>query len=148
MSVRVYPISMSNIPNMSVIYTVDLCSNRYTAGFLDGMYACFLLGLGACIYILIQRIHSKEETVPIVINVYTNKDEEECCDCEKEEEEEEEEEAQEEEEEEEAQEEEAQEEEAQEEEAQEEEAQEETIQSEEQTPPSAEIPEEKTTVVE
>ena len=140
MSVRVYPIYiyMSNIPNMSVIYTVDLCSNRYTAGFLDGMYACFLLGLGACIYILIQRINSKEETVPIVINVYTNKDEEECCDCEEEEEEEEEEEAQEEEEE-------AQEEE---EEAQEEEAQEETIQSEEQMPPSAEIPEEQTTVVE
>jgi len=122
---------MSNIPNMSVIYTVDLCSNRYTAGFLDGMYACFLLGLGACIYILIQRINSKEETVPIVINVYTNKDEEECCDCEEEEEEEEEEEAQEEEEE-----------------AQEEEAQEETIQSEEQTSPSAEISEEQTTVVE
>ena len=84
-------LSMSNILNMSVIYTVDICGNRYTSGLLDGIYISFLLVLASLIgYILFQ--HGKSE--PIIINVYTNdedEDEGECeCDCECYEEEEEE----------------------------------------------------------
>ena len=72
---------MSIIQNMSVIYTVDICANRYTSGLLDGIYVCLLLCLGACVYFVLNRTHNKEETTPIVINIYTNKDEEECSDC-------------------------------------------------------------------
>jgi phosphopantothenoylcysteine synthetase/decarboxylase len=74
---------MSNIQNMSIVYTVDICANRYTSGFLDGLYVSFLLGLAACIYMFMQNMKTNEEPAPIVINVYTNKDEEDCdCDCE------------------------------------------------------------------
>jgi hypothetical protein len=94
---------MSVIHNMSFIYTADICANRYTAGFLDGIYVCLLLGMGVCVYTLLSGINKKEETPSVVINVYTNKEEDcDCdCDCDEEEEEEEEEEEQEEEEEEE-----------------------------------------------
>jgi hypothetical protein len=69
---------------MAIIHTIDVCSNRYTSGFLDGIHVCFLLGLGGCIAYLLTQINKKDTQEPsITIKLYMNKDE--CdSDCEEE----------------------------------------------------------------
>jgi hypothetical protein len=71
---------------MAIIHTIDVCSNRYTSGFLDGIHVCFLLGLGGCIAYLLTQINKKDTQEPsITIKLYMNKDEDECdSDCEEE----------------------------------------------------------------
>ena len=61
---------MNSIQNMSVTYTVDLCSNRYNSGLLDGIHISFIVGLVGCIMYLLKSKNASD--TPLVINVTIN----------------------------------------------------------------------------
>jgi hypothetical protein len=77
---------------MTIIHTIDVCANRYHAGFLDGIHICFLLGLGGCIAYILTQMNKKNQEPTMIINLYMNdkdeevdeeedEDEDEGCDC-------------------------------------------------------------------